>query len=29
MRRRFTYDIPINEDKVMETIAVSKAAFLS
>ena len=29
MRRRFTYDIPINEDKVMETIAISKAAFLS
>ena len=29
MRRRFTYDIPINEDKVMETIAVSKSAFLS
>ena len=29
MRRSFTYDIPINEDKVMETIAVSKAAFLS
>ena len=29
MRREFTYDIPINEDKVMETIAVSEAAFLS
>ena len=29
MRRRFTYDIPINEDKVMKTIAISKAAFLS
>jgi len=29
MRREFTYDIPINEDKVRDTIAVSKAAFLS
>ena len=29
MRRTITYDIPINEDKMMETIAVSKAAFLS
>ena len=29
MRRTLTYDIPINEDKMMETIAVSKSAFLS
>ena len=29
MRRKFTYDIPVSEEKVMETIAVSKAAFLS
>ncbi len=29
MRREFTYDIPINEDKVRDTIAVSKSAFLS
>ena len=29
MRKQFTCDIPINEEKVMETIAVSKAAFLS
>ena len=29
MRRKFTYDIPISEEKVMETIAVSKAAYLS
>jgi len=29
MRREFTYDIPINEDKVRDTIAVSKATFLS
>ena len=28
MKRKFTYDIPINEDKVMETIAVSRSAFL-
>ena len=29
MRKQFTCDIPINEEKVMETIAVSKSAFLS
>ena len=29
MRRKLTYDVPINEEKVMETIAISKAAFLS
>ena len=29
MRRKFTYDIPVSEEKVMETISVSKAAFLS
>lgn len=29
MRRKFIYDIPINEDKVRYTIAVSKSAFLS
>ena len=29
MRRKLSYDMPINEEKVMETIAVSKAAFLS
>lgn len=29
MRRKFPYDIPVSEEKVMETIAVSKAAFLS
>lgn len=29
MKRKFTYDLPINEDKVMETIAVSRSAFLS
>ena len=29
MRSEFNYDIPINEDKVMETIAVSRSAFLS
>ena len=29
MSKKFTYDIPINEDKVRDTIAVSKAAFLS
>ena len=29
MRRTLTYDMPINEEKVMKTIAVSKAAFLS
>ena len=29
MRRKITYDIPFSEEKVMETIAVSKAAFLS
>ena len=29
MRRTLTYDIPMNEEKVMETIAVSKTAFLS
>ena len=29
MRRKFTYDIPVSEEKVMETIAVSKSAFLA
>ena len=29
MRKELTYDVPINEEKVMETIAISKAAFLS
>lgn len=29
MRKQFTCDIPINEEKVKETIAISKAAFLS
>ena len=29
MRKELTYDVPINEEKVMETIAVSKSAFLS
>ena len=29
MRKELIYDVPINEEKVMETIAVSKAAFLS
>ena len=29
MTDKFFYDIPINEEKVMETIAVSKTAFLS
>ena len=29
MRRKLSYDMPINEEKVMETIAISKAAFLS
>ena len=29
MRRKLTYDVPINEEKMMETIAVSKTAFLS
>ena len=29
MRRKFPYDIPVSEEKVMETIAVSKSAFLS
>ena len=29
MRRKLSYDMPINEEKVMQTIAVSKAAFLS
>ena len=29
MRRKLSYDMPINEEKVMKTIAVSKAAFLS
>lgn len=29
MRKEPTYDVPINEEKVMETIAVSKSAFLS
>ena len=29
MRKQFTCDIPINEEKVKETIATSKAAFLS
>ena len=29
MRRRFAYDIPVEDTKVMETIAVSQAVFLS
>ena len=29
MRKQFTCDIPINEEKVKKTIATSKAAFLS
>ena len=29
MRRTLTYDIPVSEEKVMQTIAVSKSAFLS
>ena len=29
MRRKLAYDIPVSEEKVMKTIAVSKAAFLS
>ena len=29
MRRKLTYDVPINEERVMETIAVSKSSFLS
>ena len=29
MRRKLSYDVPINEEKVMETICVSKSAFLS
>ena len=29
MRRKLAYDIPISEEKVMQTIVVSKAAFLS
>ena len=29
MRNEFNYDIPINENKVMETIAISKSSFLS
>ena len=29
MRRKLSYDVPINEERVIETIAVSKAAFLS
>ena len=29
MRRKLSYDVPINEERVMETIAVSKSAFLS
>ena len=29
MRRTLTYDIPISEEKVIQTIAVSKASFLS
>ena len=29
MRRKLTYDIPVSEEKVMQTIAVSKAAFIS
>ena len=29
MRRELVYDVPVNEEKVMETIVVSKAAFLS
>ena len=28
MRRKLSYDVPINEEKVMETICVSKSAFL-
>ena len=29
MKRKLSYNVPINEENVMETIAVSKAAFLS
>ena len=29
MRRKLSYDVPINEERVIETIAVSKSAFLS
>ena len=29
MRRTLTYDIPVSEERVMQTIAVSKSAFLS
>ena len=29
MRRKLSYDVPINEERVMETIVVSKSAFLS
>lgn len=29
MRRKLTYDLPVSEEKVIQTIAVSKAAFLS
>ena len=29
MRRKLSYDVPINEERMMETIAVSKSAFLS
>jgi len=29
MRKKLTYDVPVNEEKLMETIAVSKSAFLS
>ena len=29
MRRKLAYDIPVSEEKVMQTIVVSKAAFLS
>ena len=29
MRSDFNYEIPIKEEKVMQTIAVSKSAFLS
>ena len=29
MKRKLSYDVPVNEEKVMETIAVSKSAFLS
>ena len=29
MRRKLTYDIPVSEEKVMQTIAVSKSAYLS